>query len=63
MDLNSDYEFVLDFEYLKLIKKLSRKGTTLFRMTTTGPSRSYKGQGTAHGLGPGSNHYSLVSSY
>ena len=28
---------------------------------TIGPSRSYTGQGTAHGLGPRSNHYSLVS--
>ena len=33
-----------------------------FRECTTGPSCSYTGQGTAHGLGPRSYHYSLVTS-
>ena len=31
-----------------------------FGKTTTGPSRSSTGQGTAHGLGLRSDHYSLV---
>ena len=33
-----------------------------FRKGTTSPSRSYMGQGMAHGLGPRSYHYSLVRS-
>ena len=33
-----------------------------FHKTTTGLARGPTGQFTAHGLGPGSNHYFLVSS-
>ena len=34
-----------------------------FRKGTTGPSRSYTDQGTAHGLGPHSHNHSLMSPY